>query len=105
MICHAGYVLHRLVVAEGESPSVCEQESSFIPVDAVCAPFSYLYLLKSAISDDCKPENHIMDWKNSTIIASESHRDKQWIKEAIEIRKQGADTINKDGGAFLLATR
>ncbi|KAM9332696.1 uncharacterized protein KZ484_017809 [Pholidichthys leucotaenia] len=56
-----------------------------------------------AISDHCKRNNHIMDWDNTKIIGSESNRHKRWIKEAIEIRKRGKDTMNRDEGAFMLS--
>ena len=59
--------------------------------------------LKSAISDHCKRNNHIMDWDNTRIITSESNKHKRWIKEAIEIRKRAQDTINRDEGAYMLS--
>ncbi|KAK7915480.1 hypothetical protein WMY93_011241 [Mugilogobius chulae] len=59
--------------------------------------------LKSAISDHCKRNNHVMDWDKSRIINQESNKYKRWIKEAIEIRKRGADTMNRDEGSFQLS--
>ena len=59
--------------------------------------------LKSAISDHCKRNNHIMDWDNTRIITSESNKLKRWMKEAIEIRKRAQDTINRDEGAYMLS--
>lgn len=58
--------------------------------------------LKSVILDRCKWEQHITDWRNTTIITSETRKYQRWIKEAIEIRKRGAKIINRDEGAFLL---
>ncbi len=41
--------------------------------------------LKSAISDHCKRENHIMDKDKAKVIRTESNRFHRWIKEAVEI--------------------
>ncbi|KAK7896223.1 hypothetical protein WMY93_021548 [Mugilogobius chulae] len=57
--------------------------------------------LKSAISDHCKQDNHRMDW-DARIINQET-KYKRWIKEAIEIRKRGPRTLNRDEGAFQLS--
>ena len=59
--------------------------------------------LKSAISDHCKINNHIMDWDNARIITSESNKYQRWIKESIEIRRRGGNTINRDEGAYTLS--
>ncbi len=59
--------------------------------------------LKSAISDHCKRNNHVMDWDNSKIIGAESNKFKRWIKEAIEIRRRARTTMNRDEGAFMLS--
>lgn len=42
---------------------------------------------KSAISDHCKRNNHIMEWDNTKILGSGSNKFKHWIKEAVEIRR------------------
>ena len=44
-----------------------------------------------------------MDWDGAHIIGTETNKFKRWVKEAIEIRKRGEDTINRDEGAFLLS--
>ena len=44
-----------------------------------------------------------MDWDGAKIITSESNKYQRWIKEAIEIRKRGKDTINRDEGAYTLS--
>ena len=59
--------------------------------------------LKSAITDHCKRENHVMDWDKARVIKQENNRYHRWIKEAIEIRKRGPDTMNRDEGAFMLS--
>lgn len=59
--------------------------------------------LKSAISDHCKRENHLMDWDKAKVIHRESNRFQRWIREAIEIRKRAPKTVNRDEGAYQLA--
>ncbi len=44
-----------------------------------------------------------MDWNNAKIIGSESNKHERRMKEAIEIRKQAQNTINRDEGAFVLS--
>ena len=44
-----------------------------------------------------------MDWDGARIITSESNKYQRWIKEAIEIRKRGKNTINRDEGAYTLS--
>ncbi len=59
--------------------------------------------LKSAITDHCRRNNHIMDWDMGKIITSETNKLKRWIKEAIEIRRRVSGTINQDEGAYTLS--
>ena len=59
--------------------------------------------LKSAISDHCKRENHLMDWDKAKVIHRESNRFQRWIREAVEIRRGAPKTMNRDEGAYLLA--
>lgn len=47
---------------------------------------------KLAITDHCKKENHIM----ARVIRTEDHKYRCWIREAMEIRRQGSRTINRD---------
>jgi len=49
--------------------------------------------LKSAISDHCKRENHVMDWDNARVICAESNKYHRWIREATEIRKCAPRTM------------
>lgn len=58
--------------------------------------------LKSAISDHCKRNNHIMDWDKARIISSKGSKHKHWIRVVIQIRKRAKDTMNPDEGAFML---
>ena len=60
-------------------------------------------LFNLAITDHCKRENHVMDWDKARVIKQENNRYHRWIKEAIEIRKRGPDTMNRDEGAFMLS--
>lgn len=48
--------------------------------------------LKSAITDYCRRNNHIIDWDKSRIVTSESNKLKHWIKEAM----RSSSTINRD---------
>ena len=59
--------------------------------------------LKSAISDHCKRENHLMDWDAARVIRTERNRYHRWIKEAVEIRKRAPNTMNRDDGAYQLS--
>ncbi|XP_060765135.1 uncharacterized protein LOC132873505 [Neoarius graeffei] len=58
---------------------------------------------KSAITDHCKRENHVMDWGNARVIRTEDNKHQRWIREAIEIRKRSPRTINRDKGAYMLS--
>ena len=58
---------------------------------------------KSAITDHCKRENHIMNWDEARVIRTEDNRHQRWIMEAIEIRKNGQHTMNRDEGAYMLS--
>ena len=59
--------------------------------------------LKSAITDHCRRERHVMDWDNAKVIGMEDNKYKRWIKEAIEIRKRAHRTVNRDEGAYQLS--
>ncbi len=54
--------------------------------------------LKSAISDDCKQENHIMDWEKAKVIRTGNNKHGRWIREGIRIRK-----VNGDQEAHMLS--
>ena len=57
---------------------------------------------KSAITDHVARENHVIDWKNATILDKEENKKARWIKEAIWIRSKD-NTMNRDGGTYLLS--
>ena len=58
--------------------------------------------LKSAISDHCKRENHLMNWDAAKVIRTESNTFYLWIGE-VEIRKRDPKTVNRDEGAYQLS--
>ena len=55
---------------------------------------------KSAITDHCNKENHVINWENTRIIGREDHTQARRIKEAIEIHRH--QTMNRDVGALAL---
>ena len=59
--------------------------------------------MKSAISDHCKRENHLMDWDKAKVIHRESNRFQRWIRAAVEIHKRGIKNMNQDEVADQLA--
>ena len=44
-----------------------------------------------------------MDWDKARVIRTEDNKHQRWIREAIEIRKRGPGTMNRDEGAYLLS--
>lgn len=54
--------------------------------------------LKSAITDHCRRENHIVDCDKTRVIRTEENIYQRWIMEAAEIRKRGSRTMNWDEG-------
>ena len=60
--------------------------------------------LKSGIAQHLRDNNHIMNWDSTKIIDRESNRKRRWIKEAIHVRKRGAqNTMNRDEGGYELS--
>ena len=57
---------------------------------------------KSAITDHVADKNHVIGWTEAKVIGTEENRYKRWIKEAIEIRKRGGKTMNRDEGQYQL---
>ena len=57
---------------------------------------------KSAITDHIAQENHVIDWEGAKLLEREDDVIKRRIKEAIWIRKRGANTINRDIGSITL---
>ena len=58
---------------------------------------------KSAITDHVNTENLIIDWEEATIIGRESDRTTRWIRQAVKIRQEAQDVMNRDEGIFLLS--
>ena len=52
---------------------------------------------KSAITDHVNNLNHVPDWDNVKIIASEHNKQARWVKEAIAIKRHG-NTMNRGEG-------
>ena len=55
---------------------------------------------KSAISDHVAQQNHIIDWEGAKVIDKDSNKQTRWKREAIWIRKRGAQVINRDEGTY-----
>ena len=58
---------------------------------------------KSAITDHAARLNHVMNWDEAKIIGRESDRMTRWIREAVSIRKEENNTMNRDEGAYHLS--
>ena len=58
---------------------------------------------KSAISDHVARANHIINWEEAKILGKEHNKKAREIKEAIEIRRRGAKTLNREEGNYLLS--
>ena len=52
----------------------------------------------SAITDHVAKENHTIDWEGVKFPARDTDWTARWVKEAVEIRKTGAHTMNRDRG-------
>jgi len=55
------------------------------------------------ITDHVNTENHIIDWEEATIIGRESDRTTWWIRQAVKIRQEAQDVMNRDEGFILLS--
>jgi len=53
---------------------------------------------KSAITNHVNTENHIINWKEATIIGWECDRTTRWIREAVKIRQEGQDVTKRQRG-------
>ena len=58
---------------------------------------------KSAITDHSVSKNHVIDWENTRIKAREDDTLKRGIKEAIWIRKEQQQNMNRDEGRYTLS--
>jgi len=48
-------------------------------------------------------ENHVINWSQATMIDKDPERFTKWIKEAIHIRKEGQQAMNRDEGSYQLS--
>ena len=58
---------------------------------------------KSALTDHASHDNHVINWLASTILDRESEKSTRWIKEAVHIRKEGRQSLNRDEGSYTLS--
>ena len=58
---------------------------------------------KSALTDHATQENHVIKWSQATVIDREPERFTRWIKEAVHIRKEGQQAMNRDEGNYQLS--
>ena len=58
---------------------------------------------KFAITDHVNTENHVINWDEPKIIGRESERIARYIREAIKIRMESRDVMNRDVGAYQLS--
>ena len=58
---------------------------------------------KSALTDHVTQENHVINWSQATVIDRERERFTRRIKEAIHIRKEGKQAMNRDEGSYQLS--
>ena len=59
--------------------------------------------LKSAVSEYCSKENHIMNWEDCKILESESNKKRRWIKESMWLQKRGNKVMNHDERGYMLS--
>ena len=58
---------------------------------------------KSTLTDHASHENHVINWSAATILDRESDKSTRWIKEAVHIRKEGRQSLNRDVGSHTLS--
>ena len=58
---------------------------------------------KSAISDHVARANHVIDWDEAKILGREHDKKSREVREAIEITRRGAKTLNREEGTYLLS--
>jgi len=58
---------------------------------------------KSALTDHATQENHVINWSQATVIDRQPERFTSWIKEAIHIRTEGQQAMNRDEGSYQLS--
>jgi len=50
---------------------------------------------KSSITDHVNTESHVINWDKATVIARESDRTTQWIRETVKIRQESQGVMNR----------
>jgi len=58
---------------------------------------------KSALTDHALQENHVINWSDASVIDREPDRATRWIREAIHIRKEGQQAMNRKEGSYQLS--
>ena len=48
-------------------------------------------------------DNHVINWSQATVIDREPERFIRWINEAVHIRKEGQQAMNRDEGSYQLS--
>ena len=64
---------------------------------------SELEQTKSAISDHVARANHVINWDEAKILGREHNKRSREVREATEIRRRGAKTLNREEGTYLLS--
>ena len=57
---------------------------------------------KSAVTDHCVLNNHVIDWDNTKILDHDNKRETRWIRESVYIRQAGKFAMNRDFGQYML---
>ena len=59
---------------------------------------------QSAIADHASQCNHVIDWDETSVLSREADRPTRWVREAIHIRREGDNALNRDEGQHELPT-
>ena len=81
-------------------PKWSSKPSELLPEVSAPAPAEYN---KSALTDHTVQENHVINWSDASVIDREPDRATRWIKEAIPIRKEGQQAMNREEGSYQLS--
>ena len=57
---------------------------------------------KSAVTDHCVSNNHIIDWDNTQILDHDNNRETRWIRESLFIKQAGKLSMNREIGQYQL---
>ena len=55
------------------------------------------------MTDHIAQENHTINWTGAKILDKDNDKQKRWIREAIWIRRQGPNILNRDEGIYSLS--